>query len=243
MLINLRNALMSGKRTPTAKDYVQDGLVAMWDGIENAGWGTHDDTTTTWKDLAGNRDLTYTQGTIINPDNAQCTSYSSSIAYRSGNIPAVTMEFVFKLDDAQTSASCFVLLNRQNTVRYNGQFGFNYGYFGNLYFETLGNIRRCGVPFDITDRTIHSISAAWGNGNYSPATSGNVDGVSRLVTNLAGTGRDGDANFIVGGLAPFQPYAYGMKGRVYSVRFYSRALTAGEIARNYNIDKARFGLP
>lgn len=23
----------------TAKDYVQDGLVAMWDGIENAGWG------------------------------------------------------------------------------------------------------------------------------------------------------------------------------------------------------------
>ena len=44
MLINLRNALMAGKRTPTAKDYVQDGLVAMWDGIENAGWGTHADT-------------------------------------------------------------------------------------------------------------------------------------------------------------------------------------------------------
>jgi hypothetical protein len=26
---------------PTARDYVQDGLIAMWDGIENAGWGTH----------------------------------------------------------------------------------------------------------------------------------------------------------------------------------------------------------
>lgn len=27
--------------SPTAKNYVQDGLVAMWDGIENAGWKTH----------------------------------------------------------------------------------------------------------------------------------------------------------------------------------------------------------
>ena len=49
MLINLRNALMAGKRTPTAKDYVQDGLLALWDGIENAGWGTHDVNATTWK--------------------------------------------------------------------------------------------------------------------------------------------------------------------------------------------------
>ena len=38
----------------TARDYVQDGLVAMWDGIENAGWGTHDDAATVWKDLTGN---------------------------------------------------------------------------------------------------------------------------------------------------------------------------------------------
>ena len=26
----------------TAKDYAQNGLLAMWDGIENAGWGVHD---------------------------------------------------------------------------------------------------------------------------------------------------------------------------------------------------------
>ena len=25
----------------TARDYVQDGLIAMWNGIENAGWGVH----------------------------------------------------------------------------------------------------------------------------------------------------------------------------------------------------------
>lgn len=26
---------------PTASDYIQDGILAMWDGIENAGWGVH----------------------------------------------------------------------------------------------------------------------------------------------------------------------------------------------------------
>ena len=35
---------------PTAKDYVQDGLIAMWDGVENAGWGVHDPNATVWKD-------------------------------------------------------------------------------------------------------------------------------------------------------------------------------------------------
>ena len=38
----------------TASQYVQDGLVAQWDGIENAGAGLHDDKTNVWTDLTGN---------------------------------------------------------------------------------------------------------------------------------------------------------------------------------------------
>ena len=38
--------------------YVADGLVAQWDGIDNAGRGLHDAETTTWKDLAGTNDFT-----------------------------------------------------------------------------------------------------------------------------------------------------------------------------------------
>ena len=42
------------KETPLmCNSYVKDGLVAMWDGVENAGWGTHDANATTWKDLVG----------------------------------------------------------------------------------------------------------------------------------------------------------------------------------------------
>ena len=38
--------------------YVTNGLVAHWDGIDNAGRGLHDAETTTWKDLAGTNDFT-----------------------------------------------------------------------------------------------------------------------------------------------------------------------------------------
>ena len=44
----------SGGGVPTTRDYVQDGLIAMWDGIENAGLGVHDPSATVWKDLSGN---------------------------------------------------------------------------------------------------------------------------------------------------------------------------------------------
>ena len=36
-----------------ASSYIQDGLIAMYDGIENAGAGQHSDSATTWKDLSG----------------------------------------------------------------------------------------------------------------------------------------------------------------------------------------------
>lgn len=34
----------------TAHDYIQDGLIAMWDGIENVDWNTHDDSPEKWID-------------------------------------------------------------------------------------------------------------------------------------------------------------------------------------------------
>ena len=49
-----KNSKIDDKRfrpKPSARDYIQDGLVAMWDGIENAGWGKHDDNATEWVDL------------------------------------------------------------------------------------------------------------------------------------------------------------------------------------------------
>lgn len=37
----------------SARNYVQDGLIGLYDAIENAGWDTHDANATAWKNLAG----------------------------------------------------------------------------------------------------------------------------------------------------------------------------------------------
>lgn len=37
----------------SARNYVQDGLVGLYDAIENAGWDTHDASATSWKNLVG----------------------------------------------------------------------------------------------------------------------------------------------------------------------------------------------
>lgn len=44
MMLDTRTAALSkaGGGVPTAKDYVQDGLIAMWDSIEDVGCKMHD---------------------------------------------------------------------------------------------------------------------------------------------------------------------------------------------------------
>ena len=53
---------MAHATTYTSASYVQDGLVAQWVGIDNAGTGVHDPTTNVWKDLKGHNDLTIVEG-------------------------------------------------------------------------------------------------------------------------------------------------------------------------------------
>ncbi len=48
----------------TAAHYVQDGLVACWDGIENAGAGVHADSLSQWVDLVGGRSFTPSNPTV-----------------------------------------------------------------------------------------------------------------------------------------------------------------------------------
>ncbi len=43
----------SSKEAISAKSYVQNGLDAMWDGIENVGWSMHDENSQEWVDLVG----------------------------------------------------------------------------------------------------------------------------------------------------------------------------------------------
>ena len=53
-------AALSAAAAYTSADYVRDGLVACWDGKENAGSGVHNPSATTWLDVVGGRAFTLT---------------------------------------------------------------------------------------------------------------------------------------------------------------------------------------
>ena len=60
---------LGGKKALTARSYVSQGLVTMYDGIENAGWGTHGTGTLySWADLAGGYAASIVNGAVAHDD-------------------------------------------------------------------------------------------------------------------------------------------------------------------------------
>ena len=89
----------------TASRYVQDGLVACWDGYENAGTGLHDPSATTWKDLVGGYEFSLTGVTVADDrmvfagrNNSYGTLDATSTAATFNNAINGTLEIVYAAD-------------------------------------------------------------------------------------------------------------------------------------------------
>jgi len=231
MLINLRNALMASKRTPTAKDYVQDGLIAMWDGIENAGWGVHDPNATTWKDLSGNNnDLVLQNGahfdanSLVTARRNKVSAVFSPNAYLAYN----TLEACAFWDETRNPSAliCF-----GNSIQQN-----------RMLSATKERIQVCSGNYDYPIPTdLQSVRNTWAATYDGKAQSPFVSGT--LIQSTPSTNNWSYQNhpFGLSGASNYQNYNF--IGNYYCVRVYDRALTADEIAANYAIDKARFNLP
>ena len=213
----------------TAKDYVQNGLIAMWDGIENTGWGVHDASATVWKDLMGMANITL--------HNAQI--YSDHIYFPQVNGYG---EAAFP----QSYGAIEVVLSKN--VRTN-----NSAYYSNIICigTTYSGYGLCAPRGFLTDtydvETAPYVSIS--DGELFSATL-NKSGPSTIAIAKNGAmGADGE-------LASGSRYASGSNSIngsststrnsdlwIRSIRLYSHVLTAEEIAANYAVDKARFNLP
>ena len=214
---------MGGKKAPTAKDYVQDGLIAMWDGIENAGWGVHDATATVWKDLSGTNDATITSGapwswTTNSFASATRTRYRVVAETDIGGVTPVVGEICYK-EFIREAVYSFV-------ARMQG-----------VQVLALGNKICIGQGFPMFDGIAvgaHSVSINWS----APSLYDNSVQVS--TTSGSDYWMTQDRLLQIG---YFNNTNYPFWGEIYCIRLYSRALTASEIAANYAVDKERFNLP
>lgn len=212
---------------PTARDYVQDGLIAMWDGIENAGWGQHDPNATLWKDLVGDNDLVlqntahFDENSLVSADRDKLTALCSA------RLPYASIEVCAFFDESRGSSSLVCFGNSVDDERMLTISPFSMQtYNGN-------HMLRLTTPVDpkCSWAGVHD-----GNQHYAYVRGALASGENRV--NEWGT-RNG--TFGLSGSSNYSSWSF--VGAYYSVRLYSHALTAEELAANYAVDKARFGLP
>lgn len=228
----------------SASGYIRNGLVAIWDGIENAGWGTHSDSIITWYDNVSNQPATiptnsdvYTwESDGLKRVGTKGMVFSTSGIKQTDNSDAYTLEFVFWAPNATygNSAKGF-LYSSNNQVRLTFQDNNTL----NIIIDSA-SYPSSGLTAPILQPHHYAwVKTSTPNGTrYDAAVY--VDAISKGGNVVAGT------SFTSGGINVFRVFndwENETTMKMYALRLYNRALTADEIAYNYMIDKVRFNLP
>lgn len=238
MLINRRNALIGGAKW--RNPYVTDGLVAMWDGEWNAGPGVHDNNADSWIDLVNGViiDLTssgsWSDDYALRCDGKNYGAYVTLDSFSSANI--LSTECVSYRD---VSNGCIFDIGgiRNNQVTMLGisanqyPFAVFYRYGQSQAGHTVDVISRYGTFSSVRPSSSVMIpDGYYFNGKVTTKTTGSSyvypSSTAPLGIAIGATVENTEK----------------WRGRVWSIRLYSRALTADEIAANYAVDKARFNL-
>ena len=248
---------------PTARDYIQDGLVAMWDGIENAGWGKHDENATNWVDLVG--------GTI--PQCVWSWNWWDKRAYAIGDVASWTSADTNYTAQAfwQGDSLAFTRYPTNDVTSQGLELGVTIGLsdYNKLEDVTIEVIMAAVAPTNKTGFIVRSL-AGWYNcdANSGAASSmfrrnGCASGINdrwwdgQLVSFVQTWMSTNSMTWYYNGAvkntlknntytsqklylgAIFGQSAF--KIQYYGSRIYNRVLTEEEIKHNYEIDVKRFG--
>ena len=208
----------------TSADYVQEGLIGHWDGIENVGVGIHSNTTNIWKDLVGNRDFTLTangswsaSGKSLSVKGLSATAASAGPAYK-------TIEVVYRMTKSgRILFSCGG--DKSRVVIFDGD-----GTKG--YFDGSATTKYVAWTLDPVVR--RSMTCVYGDDGKVADVYG--DGELQNDGTHANTWNAGS----VMSIGDRYESSYPWYGEVFAIRLYSTALTAEQIAANQAIDQARF---
>ena len=222
-------------KIPSAMEYVQDGLVAMWDGIENAGWGVHDPNATEWVDLTGSGNTLVRYNTSFTPSwGDNCMAFDGAMRTMKCDVTGVGANFAVEVislgfdfsNGYPTSFSNRLLTNDPKMI-----------YLQRGCWNTFGAVRGSAVPENIIAAQAISVYGA----SLSMYNNGILDKTGAWASQYAETVFPN--HVMIGNTYQYDYSSAHFNGYIYCVRLYSRALTADEIAHNYKIDKERFNLP
>ena len=225
-----------------ASAYVQSGLVAQWDGIENAGAGQHDPNATTWKNLK--------QGSVDFPLPSGCTVGDDSVT-----IPAktkvTTSTSVFPSETPDAHAGTYECYWATPAIPTSGSYGATVLFISDMSFlyrvdkdkfqgtarMADGKFYRHNFSYTATEqRSFHTVSYAT-MGTTTADNAFYLDGASRSGT-VSGNGET-MAQTARTGLVHHDTAAYPVIYK--AARIYNRKLTEAEVIYNAAVDRLRFG--
>lgn len=243
----LYNALYATSPTPST-NYIEDGLFAHWDGINNTGNG-HDGTVKEWTDLisgqkwtplrTGSRHAFGDKYLNLNPYGEGGNADLRDVWQCPFTTMPSTIEVVFETDLEVYFVGWFVS-KASNT-------GDSSHYIGNpgSHNSVLIKSNALDGDYSVPEASIKSVSAVYGSTTnaYINGIVATQTGQTAYFTDQRGNsenywGKDMPTDKMHLGGSPFFP----ITGKIYAIRLYNRALTAAEIAHNYAVDVARFGL-
>jgi hypothetical protein len=206
----------------TTPNYIADGLVALYDGIKNTRSG-HTSLSGVWEDLSGNNiDLLSENNPnyqVFLIDSAHF--YQNAMSYASAIPNIITVEFVLLPEVFGGSANWIMQLNGTNTKNVCISRAKTDIQFGN------------GRGFPISPNKISAISYDFANDECV------IDGIKVQHNSYS----DSWSRTPTSGIQLSMKDNYPLIGSLYSLRLYSRTLTAEEKAHNYAIDIKRFNIP
>lgn len=228
----------------SAKSYIQNGLISQWDGIENVGYGIHDDSSTRWIDLKSEVPILGIR-------------FDTYAAIPTGTTPPLTDSryYGFRIDRDFTMHGCLinpprywtnwtlvgigrgagcengiVLCARDGEINYS--VAYRSAYSGTVFAKVnTGTVVSEKYVVDIvfhyeTKRFSVYVNSLLVGSSTIPEDNWNLDGVSNLSACIG----------LFHNLSNIGDF------RVFDFMLYERCLTEEEISYNHAIDKERFGL-
>ena len=221
-----------------ASAYVQDGLIAQWDGIENAGLGQpHNPNAAYPQELVSGIAQTLT-GTMAAGDNyftlgAGYTTFKLPAMFAAINAGHATVEMYAGRNGtvAMVNNAGFVALGKSSRAFWAYQYNNYFIIASSFHAKASGEYQN----LNFNDAGENTVSFLMGD---STATSEwRVNGISKGTLDRKATDASENDDCYLG----FIPGYDKARARMYSLRFYNRKLSAAEVSINANIDKLRFG--
>ncbi len=231
-----------GKRVNAYEDplngYIQNGLAVWYDGINNTST-THSTNTATWRDLSGSNYNGTVNGASWGNNYLSFDGLNDWVSIRELNYANPTVEVVYEISGNGAASTQYLVSNHET-----GGYGLYTNQTGTILY-TLTYISENSAYSNITTSVVknikYSISTTYDGSYLKLYKAGSMWDFKNVVGSIV---NPTSSTIVALGTNPSGSVAAGsyLKGKIYSVRIYNRALTSHEVEHNYKIDKVRFGL-